>query len=144
MKFLALVSLFLLSGTGRLFSQFAGKDSLKNIITPDSVYFNVDTAAQYPNGGKAMNRFIGENIDARIALKNGAPSGTYRIRIACIIDTSGKIIAMAPETNEGFGMEKETMRVLKKFPLFKPAMKNGEPVKSKIVIPVTFMFRKFD
>jgi periplasmic protein TonB len=142
---LTLVSLFvLLVVPARLFSQLPGKDSLKNIINPDSVYFNVDIPAEHPKGKDARIRFIEKNIDAATPIKNGAPSGIYKIRIACIIDTAGKFTAMVPETNEGYGMEKEMMRVLKNLPAFKPAIKNGVAVKSKIVFPVTFMSRKAD
>jgi protein TonB len=144
MKFVTLLLLFLLQGPGQLFSQTAGNDSLKNAINPDSVYFNVDIPAEHPKGKEARIRFIEKNIDAAIGVKNGAPSGIYKIRIACIIDTAGKFIAIVPETHEGYGMEKEMMRVIKKFPLFKPAIKNGVPVKSKVIFPVTFMSRKAD
>jgi hypothetical protein len=144
MKFFTLVLLFLLPGPGPLFSQFAGNDSLKNPINPDSVYFNVDIPAEHPKGKEARIRFLEKNIDASIPVKNGAPAGIYNIRIVCIIDAAGKFIAIVPETHEGYGMEKEMMRVIKSFPAFKPAMKNGVPVKSKIIFPVMFMSRKAD
>lgn len=101
----------------------------------------MDIPAEHPKGKEARIRFLEKNIDAGIGVKNGAPDGTFTIRIACIIDASGKIIAMAPQTHEGYGMEKEMMRVLKELPTFKPAMKNGVAVKSKIVFPVFFMSR---
>lgn len=144
MKFVTLLLLFLLPGPGRLSSQLVSNDSLKNVINPDSVYFNVDIPAEHPKGKEVRVRFIEKNIDAAIAINNGAPAGIYKIRIACIVDTAGKIIAMAPETHEGYGMEKEVMRVLKILPAFKPAMKNGVAVKSKITFPIVFMSRKAD
>lgn len=82
-----------------------------------------------------------KNIDAAIGIKNGAPAGIYKIRIVCIIDTSGKFIAIVPETHEGYGMEKEVMRVIKLLPAFKSAMKNGIAVKSKVIFPISFMSR---
>ena len=48
---------------------------------------------------------------------------------------------MVPETHEGYGMEKEMIRVLKKLPTFRPAIKNGVAVKSKISFPIVFMSR---
>ena len=123
---------------------FSHSDALANsgtTINPDSVYLSVDIPAEHPKGKEVRIRFIEKNIDAAVAIKNGAPVGTYKIRIACIIDTSGKIIAMVPETHEGYGMEKEMMRVLKELPTFKPAIKNGVAVKSKIIFPVVFMSR---
>lgn len=134
--------LFLLSFRHeRVFSQSGTHDSLKNLINPDSVYLDVDIPAEHPKGKEARITFIQKNIDAAIGIKNGAPAGTYNIRIVCIIDANGKIIVMVPETHEGYGMEKETMRVLKKLPDFKPAIKNGVAVKSKIIFPLVFMSR---
>ncbi|MEO7983848.1 MAG: hypothetical protein ABI688_07185 [Bacteroidota bacterium] len=122
-----------------MFSQSAAADSLKNSINPDSVYSQVDIPAEHPKGREARIRFIEKNIDAGIGLKNGAPNGIYKVRIVCIVDPLGKIIAMVPETHEGYGMENEMMRVLKELPTLNPAIKNGMPVKSKIVFPVVFM-----
>jgi hypothetical protein len=141
MKFVTLLFLSLFPGTGQLFSQVADNVSLKNTINPDSVYINVDIPAEHPKGKEARIRFIEKNIDASVPLKNGAPMGTYKVRVACIIDTAGRIIVMVPETHEGYGMEKEMMRVLKNLPPFKPAIKNGVAVKSKIVFPIVFMSR---
>jgi len=101
----------------------------------------VDIPAKHPKGKEARIRFVEKNVDAGIGSKKGAPVGTYKIRIVCIINANGKIIVMVPETHEGYGMEKEMMRVLKELPTFKPAMKNGIAVKSKIFFPVIFMSR---
>jgi|CXWL01.1.fsa_nt_gi protein TonB len=141
MKILLTLLLLTFLITGRSFSQIAITDSLKNNINPDSVYSAVDIPAEHPNGKEARIRSIEKNVDAGIGSINGAPVGTYKVRIACIVDAGGKIIAMVPETHEGYGMEKEMMRVLKKLPTFKPAIKNGVAVKSKIVFPVVFMSR---
>ena len=138
-----LLTLFLITflGFSRSFSQAVKNDSLRSIINTDSVYTEVDISAEHPKGKEARIRFIESNIDAAIPVRNGAPAGNYNIRIACIIDANGKVLAMIPETQAGYGMEKEMIRVLKKLPLFKPAIKNGIAVKSKIVFPVVFMSR---
>ena len=141
MKLLVTLLLLLFLDPGQLFSQSVLTDSLKNTVNPDSIYSEVDVPAEHPKGKEARIRFIESIIDAGIPLRNGAPVGTYKVSIACIIDTNGKIIAMVPETSQGYGMEKEMMKVLKKLPTFKPAMKNGVVVKSKISFPVLFVSR---
>jgi len=70
MKFLILSLLFLLLGSGRLFSQFTHNDSLKNSINPDSVYVDVDIQAEHPKGKEARIRFIEKNIDAAAIQSN--------------------------------------------------------------------------
>lgn len=113
------------------------KDSIT--ISPDSIYMDVDKKAEYPGGHKAWSDFIEKKINGLVAVENGAPSGTYTVVVACVIDESGKIIACAPKTSHGYGMEKEMLRVLGKIPkLFNPAYKNGVPVKSKLSFPLTF------
>jgi hypothetical protein len=139
MKLIVCLLLLTHLNPGHLLSQPGAADSLlKNNLNPDSVYLEVDIPAEHPKGKDARIRFIEKNIDAGIGLKNGAPVGTYKVRIVCVVDQLGKIIAMVPETHEGYGMENEMMRVLKELPPLNPAIKNGIPVKSKIIFPVVF------
>ena len=96
MRLFTVFSLFLFSGFGQLFSQTTIIDSLKSTLNTDSVYSSVDIQAEHPEGKEARIRFIEKNVDAGIGVKNGAPVGTYKIRIACIVDANGKIITMVP------------------------------------------------
>lgn len=108
-------------------------------INTDSVYADVDVKAEYPGGHKAWSGFIEKKVNGLVAVENGAPNGTYTVIIACVIDESGKIIGTAPQTNHGYGMEKEALRVLGKLPKpFTPAYKNGIAVKSILKFPITF------
>jgi periplasmic protein TonB len=56
-----------------------------------------------------------------------------------IVDKSGKISNVKAETNHGYGMEKEVVRVIKKRPNWIPAMQNGNIVKAYRRQPVTFV-----
>ena len=114
------------------------KDTL---LIKDTVYSlnDVDVKPEFPGGDKARVDFIEHKVNGLVAVENGAPYGTYTVVIVCIIDTDGKIIAAVQETNHGYGMEKEVLRIINKLPKpYKPAMKNEVPVKCKIKFPVTF------
>ena len=110
-------------------------------VLKDTVYSqnDVDVKAEYPGGDQARIDFIEQKVNGSVATDNGAPKGTYTVVVICIIDTNGKIIAAVQDTHHGYGMEKEVLRIINKLPKpYKPAMKNGVPVKSKIKFPVTF------
>lgn len=92
--------------SGYSFSQNMQVSADSSLVNPDSVYSAVDIPAEHPKGKDALIRYLEKNIDAAIAIKNGAPAGTYKVLITCIIDTAGKIIAMVPVTHHGYGMEK--------------------------------------
>ncbi len=111
------------------------------IVNQDSVYSakDVDAVAEYPGGDIARRTFIEKNINALVAVENSAPAGTYTVVVVCFIGINGKIFAAVPETSHGYGMEKEVLRIINKIPKpYKPALKNGVPVKTKIKFPVMF------
>ena len=117
------------------------KDSMATY--KDTVYSlsDVDVQPEYPGGDAARREFVEKKINALVPLENGAPMGSYTVVIACFIGIDGKIIAAVPETNHGYGMEKEVLRIISKIPKpYKPALKNGVPVKTIIRFPVLFSF----
>ena len=113
------------------------KDSIA--INLDSVYTKVDVVAEYPGGDKERRDFYKSRLRGQIPTENLAPPGTYTVVVVCIIGADGKLIAAIPQTNHGFGMVEEVIRVTKKLPTpFKPAYKNGVPVKSKMKFTIGF------
>jgi len=113
----------------------------QNPPAKDTVYSitDVDVQPEYPGGDIARREFIERKLNGQVATENGAPKGNYTVVVICIIDVDGKIIASVPETSHGYGMEKEVLKIIGKLPKqYKPAIKNGVPVKTKIRFPVTF------
>ena len=106
------------------------KDSIKitNVHTRDMV------EAQY----KGYSKYLSKNLDANVPAKNGAPKGIYNVVIRFIVDKEGNIIDVAPETNLGYGMEKEVMRIVKRSPKWQPASIFGIPIKAYRRQPITF------
>jgi periplasmic protein TonB len=56
-----------------------------------------------------------------------------------IVDKKGNISNVSAETNLGYGMEKEVIRVIKKGPKWIPAIQNGKVVKAYRRQPITFL-----
>jgi len=56
-----------------------------------------------------------------------------------IVSKDGIVSNIEPETNQGFGMEKEVIRIIKNSPNWIPALVNGQSVNSIHHQTVTFI-----
>jgi periplasmic protein TonB len=83
-------------------------------------------------------RFLERNLNGNVPVDNGAPAGKYTVLIQFVVDTEGKISDIRPLSNNGYGMEDEAIRVLKKANKWDPAIQNGRQVKTYKRQPITF------
>ena len=103
------------------------------------VFEKVEIEASYPGGDKAWRRFLELNLDASVPTRYNAPVGVYMVIIQFVVDKEGHITDIKPLTNQGYGMENEVIRLLKKAPRWNPASQSGRQVKAYRKQPVTFM-----
>jgi protein TonB len=85
---------------------------------------------------KKMKQFVNRNFNAGLANELGLRSGKYRIQTEFVINKVGNIIDVrirAPHKR----LEKETQRIIKKLPKFKPGRQNSSTVKVKYLLPIT-------
>ncbi len=75
-------------------------------------------------------KFLKRNLRAEIPVENGAPAGQYRVVIQFVVDIDGAVSDIKPLTNNGYGMEEEAVRVLKKAEKWEPAFQNTKHVKA--------------
>jgi protein TonB len=75
-------------------------------------------------------RFLERNLDANVPVNNEAPAGRYSVVIRFVVDKEGTVSEITPLTNHGYGMEEESVRVLKKAAKWEPAIQNGNKVKA--------------
>jgi periplasmic protein TonB len=75
-------------------------------------------------------RFLERNLNGNVPVDNGAPAGKYAVLIQFVVDTEGKISDITAISNNGYGMEDEAIRVLKKANKWDPAIQNGRQVKT--------------
>ena len=90
----------------------------------DSTYYEVDCS--FPGGDSYWEKYLRNNLDTDIPIKNGAPSGSYELTAKFFISKTGFIDSVVNQTHYGYGMEAEFMRVLKKGPKWRPAEKNRQ------------------
>ena len=96
----------------------------------DIIWNNPDIEATFPEGEKKWFEFISENLNRDEPIKNKAPNGTYTVIIKFNISSHGKLVYFFPETNNGYGMEDEVIRVFKMSPKWIAAQINGSNVNS--------------
>lgn len=105
-------------------------DSIMKRITLDSIIDNPEIHAEYRGGEQEWTKFITKYINPLIPIINGAPLGEYRVTATFIINRDGTISDFVVLNDPGYGTAKELLRVLKKSSKWKPAIHNGQNVKS--------------
>ncbi len=116
----------------------AMNDTIK-VKEPDVIFTRVEVDASYPGGNTAWSKFLIKNLRANIAIDNKAPGGTYMVIVKFVVDKDGSISNIVSETNHGYSMEAEVIRVIKNSGNWNPAYQNGRPVKAYRRQPVTFV-----
>lgn len=108
-------------------------------VTADGKVFNkVEIEAEFPGGTQAWGNYLRQNLHANVPVKKKAPAGTYTVVIRFIVSANGSITDVVAETNHGYGMENEVMRIIKKGPKWLPAQQGGKNVNAYRRQPVTF------
>lgn len=84
-----------------------------------------------------MKQFVQRNFNSNIANELGLQAGKKRIGAQFIIDDNGDVVDIrikAPHKD----LEKETERIIKKLPKFKPGKQNNKNVKVRYFLPINF------
>lgn len=109
-------------------------------LNPDNKIFEkVDVEASFPGGLPAWKQYLVRNLSGFNPAINGAPNGTYTVFIQFVVDKEGKISDVRSLTHYGYGMEEAAIRIIKKGPVWSPALLNGKKVKAYRKQPVTFV-----
>ncbi|MES2851240.1 MAG: energy transducer TonB [Bacteroidota bacterium] len=86
----------------------------------------------------AWSKFLKKHIDYNVGAFNGAPAGTYKVKVRFIVFTDGHVGDVVALTRHGYGMEDEVIKALKKSPNWQPAKQNGKLVKAIRTQTITF------
>ena len=109
------------------------QDSIENVFT------KVEQEAYFPGGAEKWKKYLQKNLKINVPIKNKAPNGIYPVVVKFIVSKDGTITNIIPESNYGFGMEEEVIRILKKGPNWIPAQQNGKIVNAYRRQPITFV-----
>jgi hypothetical protein len=109
-------------------SSIATDKTQMQIDDEHKVFTHSEIAASYQKGEKKLFKYIEDNINKKTLLENGAPKGDYNVRIRFIVNIDGTAYDFNPESKNGFGLEDETIKVLKTIQKWKPAKQNNRKV----------------
>jgi len=82
--------------------------------------------------------FLKKNLNAETPVNNGAGPGRYTVVIQFVVDKEGNVSEITPLTKHGYGLEEESVRVLRKAAKWEPAIQNGYKVKAYHKQLITF------
>jgi protein TonB len=130
MKFLFVIILFLLSGTGISFAQIG------NTKIPREIFTIVEQMPEFPGGQAALNRFLAKNLRyPKSASKNNIEG---RVIARFVIETDGSISNPEIVRSLDADCDKETLRVINKMPRWNPGRQNGVAAAVYYTLPVSF------
>jgi hypothetical protein len=107
------------------------------VNTKEVVYILPSQDASYPGGAPALAAYIKKNMVYPDQALQFHVEGTVYAEVT--VDSLGYVKKVEfPGTHLGYGLEEETEFVLKGSPRWIPAKENGQPVASKITVPVVY------
>lgn len=114
----------------------------ENGITKEALFTRVEQEAEFPGGLDGWRVYLQKNLDPQVPVYMKAPAGIYKVKVQFIVNQDGSITDIKTLTNHGYGMEKEVMRIMKKSPLWIPAVQYGRKVKAYRIQPITFVVQE--
>lgn len=91
---------------------------------------------EFPEGDAALFYYLGREIDyPSVAVENGSEGMVY---VSFIIDTDGRIFDVVVLSGVDPYIDLEAVRVVKEMPNWKPATKNGVPIRVNYNLPISF------
>ena len=103
----------------------------------DGVYSRAEQMPEYPGGERALSKFVEDNIAYPQDAMDENTEGT--VNVSFVVDEKGKVMnPVATGKMAGHGLDQEAVKVIKQMPAWKPGMVKGKPVKTRLLLPVTF------
>ena len=87
------------------------------MVIADSVNaHHTDSEPGFPGGTTGWRNYLLHHLKATVPVDNKAPRGTYTVIVKFMVAANGGVSDISTETNHGYGMEKEVIRLIKKGP----------------------------
>ncbi|HET7819547.1 MAG TPA: energy transducer TonB, partial [Bacteroidia bacterium] len=112
----------------------------KSIDDTEKIYttISIQEPATFPGGDGALMRFLKENINYPSIEKENGIQG--KVFLSFIIDKDGSVtnIELFKGLKDGPGCDREAIRVTKLVPKWNPGKHNGNLVKMRFILPISF------
>ena len=102
---------------------------------PDYIYDVVDEMPKYPSGFDGLQDFIRENILTSLLANVAKP---YRVVIEAVVEKDGSITSIKIVKSIDSLHDEDALRIIRKMPKWIPAKQNGNIVRCKILIPISY------
>ncbi len=103
---------------------------------PDAVFETVEIAPAYASGKTALFQQIAMSIRYPAPALDAGLQG--RVPVSFIVEPDGTISEIEAMERLGGGLEEEAIRIVGTLGTFEPGLRNGSPVRTRMVIPITF------
>ena len=88
----------------------------------------------FPSGISGLSKFLNENVSPSV-LEKGLHG---RVFASFVVEKDGSLSDFKIVKSLDPDLDKETLRLLKSMPRWSPGTINGEPVRVKYTVPVTY------
>jgi len=104
----------------------------------NKVFNKVEVEAEFPGGQAAWRSYLQKTLNPNVPVDNNAPEGTYTVVVKFIVSRDGSLSDVSCESDPGYGMCAEAVRVIKKTRNWTPAIQNGRNVNAYRRQPIVF------
>ncbi|WP_329905222.1 energy transducer TonB [Porphyromonas pogonae] len=118
----------------------SGTEKITDSISDNKLYEYVDKKAKFPGGMKALYYYISQNIKLPDSIQRELK---YKVVLKLVIDRSGDLIETTVLKSGGIDyIDRALVDVIKKAEKWEPDSYDGQAVKSQLVVPITFDYKK--
>lgn len=102
-------------------------------------YYDFFTLPEFPGGIDALVRYLSTSIIYPKEASRNGESG--KVIVSFIVEKDGSISSIKVAKNVSKSLDEEAVRVISKMPKWKPGMEDGEYVRVKFNLPVSFKIK---
>ena len=114
-------------------------EPIAEVEDENKIFSKVEIEATFPGGEIGWLNYLQKNLNANIAIDNGAKKGMYSVIVKFTVKKDGSLSDITCENDPGYGMCNEAIRVIKKGPKWNPSTQNGRYVNAYRRQPVSFL-----
>ena len=107
-----------------------------NKLGNDQVFVSVEREPQFKGGMLGFYQFLAANLQYPPQMMRYNIQG--KVIITLTIEKNGSVSDIRAIRDIGYGSAEEAIRVLKKSPRWEPGYQNGEPVRVRYTLPISF------
>ena len=113
----------------------------EDATVPDELVHNtigLDVMPEPFGGEGAWGKFLSRNLRFPGPAEEKQVSG--KVILSFVVEKDGHLSNIVVERSAGYGFDEEAVRVLKLAKAWKPGIQNGQPVRVKYTIPISFQY----